>query len=263
MNQFGWAFFSFSLIFVWIFALDVIVSDIQFSGPLLTGQAIIETVQATSSTENKRRVYAYNFHFQHEGKAYQGRAYKTGETEPLGTQVAIEFKAENPNIARISQSGFRASTFGHGVLFVLLFPIAGLLLIVQGLFMGLKIWKLLVQGQLLQVPLSEKQDTGTAVKINGNTYPVYKLVFEYTVQGQKYQTVLKTHEVERLLDEPEETLLYLPAKPSVAFPVDAIPGHFSLKDGLFVCQHPARSPLLLLLPMFSGLFISLLVLSRM
>ncbi len=262
MNQFGWAFFSFSLIFVWIFALDVIISDIQFSGPLVSGQAVIETVQATSSTENKSRVYAYDFHFQHEGKPYQARSFRTGQTVPVGTRVPIEFKAEDPNLARVSQSGFRSATFGHMVLLVLLFPLAGLLLIVQGLLQGLKIAKLLGQGELLQVPLSEKQDTGTVVKINGNTYPVYKLVFKYSVQGQKYQTGLKTHEIERLLDDTEENLLYLPANPNVAFPVDAIPGYFSLKDGEFVCQNPARSPLLLLLPLFSGMFICLMVLSR-
>lgn len=263
MNQFGWAFFAFSLIFVWIFALDVLVSDLQFSGSLTPGQAVIQTVQATSAKENKSRVYAHVFAFQHNGQTYKAQSFATGQELPIGTQVPIEFKAESPSQARITQAGFRASTFGHLVLFVLLFPLAGLLLIGQGLLKGLKIWKLLGHGALIQVPLSEKQDTGTAVKINGQTFPVYKLIFKYTVQGQPFETQLNTHEVDRLLDQPEENLLYLPANPNVAFPLDAIPGHFSLEAGGFVCQHPAKSALLLLLPAFSGLFISIIVLSRL
>lgn len=262
MNQFGWAFFGFSLIFVWIFALDVLVSDLQFRGTLAPGQAVIERVQATSAKENRSRVYAHFFQFSHEGKSYQARSYATGLELPVGTQVPIEFKPEEPNLARITQAGFRAAPFGHLVLLVLLFPLAGLLLIGQGILRGRTISQLLAQGQLVQVPVSEQQDTGTSVKINGKIHPVYKLVFQYTVQGQHYQTELKTHEVERLLDEPLETLLYLPAKPQVAFPLDAIPGQFSIRDGGFVCLKPAKSGLLLLLPLFSALFITILVLGH-
>lgn len=262
-NQLGWGLLAFSLVFVWLFALDIVVADIQFSGTLTPSQAVIESVQETSSKENKIRIYRHIFRFEHQGKTFRAQSYATGQALTTGTAVPIEFKNEDPAVARMTLPGYRASLFGHMLLLVLIFPAVALLLIVQGLWRGFKIRQLLIKGQLAQATLSKKEATSATMKINGQQYPVYKLTFRFEVKGKSYQTLIQTHEVAQLLDDAEETMLYLPETPHVAFLLDAIPGKFSIQKGHFVCANPGKSLVLILLPLWDLGLLGLMILSQL
>ena len=247
-NQFGWAFLAFSLIAVWLFAFDFLVDQGRFSGHLEPGEALIEAVAPTSAREHKVQVYEYRFSFDSRGRHWRGSSYFTGHQGDIGETVPIEFKPEHPEIARITLPGFRSSVFGGGALLVLIFPLGSLLLIVPGLFKGLRVLRLLHRGELARAVLSEQRPTGSTVVINQQRYPIYDLFFQFQVEGVAHTARIRTHEIERLRDEPSELFLYWPNRPEWAFPIDAIPGHCSIDGGRIVFYQPEKSLLYLLLP---------------
>lgn len=236
ITQFGWGFFGFGLVFFWIFSFDAIQTDVQFSRPLMRTQANLEAVTYSNARVNKQPVMGHHYSFSHQGKQYTGISYVTSESLSVPQAVPIEFVIDEPRFSRITLPGFRASTFNGWVgLLVLIFPLAGLALLIPGTWLGLKTLRLMRDGRLVMAKLMEQKPTGSSVKINGKIYPVYKLRFAYSVGGRMYDTSLKTHEVERLVDEAQEKLLYLPSQPSFALPVDAVPGKVYIDGQGYFC----------------------------
>ncbi|PIQ29202.1 hypothetical protein COW36_17555 [bacterium (Candidatus Blackallbacteria) CG17_big_fil_post_rev_8_21_14_2_50_48_46] len=262
INQFGWAFFAFSLIFVWIFSLETLSTQLRFNHPLQTAQARIIEVRYASAKENKVKVYAHEFAFQYQGKNYTAVSYATGQELPLKTPVSIEFNPENPETARMTQAGFRATTFHSWVAYpVLFFPIAGLLVWGAGFKRGLKILKLLKNGKLTTARLISQKETGAVVKTGSTEAPIYQLIFGYEVHGKSFETALKTHEIEAITDQSLEEILYLPENPANAYLVDAIPGKLLREQGLFQSTQPFKNLLALALPLLSAGMLLLMVLS--
>jgi hypothetical protein len=259
INQVGWALLAFSLIFVWLFTFDFLVEQWRFSGRLERGEALIEAVAPASARENKVQVYEYRFSFDYRARHWRASSYFTGHRGETGETVPIEFKPEHPDIARITLPGFRSSLFGGGALLILIFPFCSLLLIVPGFFKGVRVLRLLRQGELTRAALSEQRPTGSTVIINQQRYPVYDLFFQFQVQGSAHTVRIRTHEIERLRDEPAELFLYLPARPELAFPLDAIPGHCSVEGGRIVFYQPEKSLLYLLLPALALFLASLML----
>jgi hypothetical protein len=77
------------------------------------------------------------------------------------------------------------------------------------------------------------ESTRTAVSVDDEY--VYKVVIEYTgIDGQQHQIKTRTHDVEALTDEPEETILIHPTKPGVAIPINSLPDYVHLtRNGEF------------------------------
>ena len=248
INQMGWAFLAFSLIFVWLFAFDFLVDQGRFSGRLERTEALIEAIAPTSAREHKVQVYEYRFSFDYRGHHWRASSYFTGHRGESGETVPIEFKPGHPEIARITLPGFRSSLFGGGALLVLIFPLGSLLMIVPGVFKGLRVLRLLHRGELTRAVLTEQRPTGSTVTINQQRYPVYDLLFQFQIQGASHTASIRTHEIERLRDEPSELFLYWPTRPEWAFPIDAIPGHCGIEGGRIVFYQPEKSLLYLLLP---------------
>jgi len=227
VNQVGWLFFGFSLIFVWAFTLNAdLTSWYRFRGRLENAQGKVLYSEKTgfSVGGSKRRkgtpVYANHYSFAGpDGVEYKGVSYRPRRQLKEGQKVTVEYPQGKPQISRIK--GMRRKPLGLFGLIPLIFPLIGLLLIVAGIKKGIKANRLLALGEQTTGQLKTKEKTKTEV----NKKPVYKLTFEFkTPEGMTYQAMAKTHETAKLEDQPEEPLLYDPMRPSYAVMLDDLPG---------------------------------------
>ncbi|UCG48137.1 MAG: DUF3592 domain-containing protein [Phycisphaerales bacterium] len=227
LNQFGWIFFGFGMVFVWGFTLQAdLTSWHVFRGRLETCEGTVTASKKTSFSEggSKRRrgtpVYANHYSFTDSaGAEHQGVSYKTGVRLNIGHKVTVEYLAARPEISRIK--GMRRSPVGPWGLLVVLFPLVGACLVILGIRRGLRAGRLLRFGEQTTGRLKSKTATNTKV----NNQRVYKLVFDFEgCDGVRYEASAKTHRPEKLEDERDEPLLYDPMYPSRAVMLDALPG---------------------------------------
>ncbi len=216
------------MIFAFVFVGSADLSSVfKFRGTLEKAEGVIVSSEKSNYSEGGSRrggrrgtpIYRHDYTFQAGGVTRQGVSYSKGGALTVGRKVQVEFPQGQPGTSRIR--GMRTAPFGPVVLFVLIFPLAGLGLAVPGLFSGWKNLTLLKRGELARGRLIEKKKTNTQV----NKQYVYKLTFQYTDQfGQPHQVQTKTHRPEKLEDDAEERLLYDPLRPSRAVFVDMLPG---------------------------------------
>ena len=233
LSQFGWVFFGFGMVFVWLFAANADWSSLfSFRGALETAPGIITASEQTNASEgggkrrkgvsNRRKstpIFAHQFKFSYGGAEYTGTSYCPSGGLRDNQTVTVEFPVGKPTVSRIC--GMRRGVFGLGAAFVLIFPAVGLALALQGLFSGRKAIQLLANGVMVQGLLTDKTATNTRV----NKRPVMKLTFEFTdALGQLRQAVLKTADTERLEDNPFERIFYDPQNPKSSVLLDALPG---------------------------------------
>lgn len=219
-NQFGWAFFGFGMIFVWLFALNAdFISPFLFSFQSNKVGGIVESVETTNATENDVQVYRVNYvYFDHLGRQHTGSSYSTGDPG-AGGRVFIEYLPYAPSISRIE--GMRRAIFGPFAVTAIIIPLIGLGFLVAGVRNGLKANRLLAQGRIAFGKLIASEMTNISI----NNRPVMKLRFAFTShEGLDWEVVAKTHEPEDLIDEQEEPLLYDPEYPAYAVLLDNLPG---------------------------------------
>src|SRR6202158_2777437 len=84
-SGFGWLFFGFGMIFVWIFAgKGDYTSAFMMRGVLETAPAVVTGVQNTKFSEGGGKhtpgtpIYAYHYKFQSGGTDYEGTSYRLG-----------------------------------------------------------------------------------------------------------------------------------------------------------------------------------------
>ncbi len=219
-NQFGWIFFGFGMIFVWIFTAHSDVTSIfLFRLQTRTTIGIVESVQPTNATENDVQVYEVRYtYFDNLGEQHGDASYTTGHPGALA-RVNVEYVVAFPSISRVE--GMRREMFGPGAAFVIIFPMIGLGFLTSGIWYGLKANRLLSQGRIAFGKLISTVSTNTSI----NNRPVLKLTFNFKDQdGLDWDVTAKTHEPEDLRDELEEPLLYDPNNPSIAVLLDNLPG---------------------------------------
>ncbi len=221
-NQFGWFWLGFSMIFVVVF-VGGSVKALSFSlATLKTAPGEVLRVEATNSSENDRTVYeiAYIFRIDQLEAEYYGVSYTTAYNSfAAGQPVEVEYDVAKPASSRIR--GTRVSTFGLGVLFVLIFPIIGVVLLAGGVRLGIRGLRLLRMGNVAQGTLVGKEPTGTRI----NNQMVFKLTFDFAdSNGMRHQASAKTHVPYTLEDEATERVLYDPSNPSYAVLFDNLPG---------------------------------------
>jgi len=231
LNQFGWFFFGFGMIFFWIFALNSdITSWFYFRNNIeVTRGAVLFSEDTGASVGGSRSrtgrysrgtpIVAIHYSFKVNNRSYNGVSYATGEYLAPKTSVTIEYKKDNPNISRIK--GMRTKIFGPGPIFVIIFPIIGLCFIFAGLKRGIKSIDLLQSGRVAKARFVSKKPTNMKV----NKQPVYELTFEFEDNfGKKHHYKTKTHILESILDEEFEQLVYSPYNPEYACLIDELPG---------------------------------------
>ncbi len=257
-NQFAWFWLGFSMIFVAAFVGGSAPKAVLFSfATLETAPGEVLRVESTNSSENDRTIYAirYLFRIDQREAEYYGVSYTTAYNSfAEGQAVEVEYDAANPASSRIR--GTRLSTFGLGVLFVLIFPIIGVVLLAGGVSLGIRGMRLLRMGYVAQGTLIGKEPTGTRI----NNQMVYKLTFDFAdSNGMRYQTSAKTHVPYTLEDEVSERVLYDPRNPSYAVLFDNLPGRPEVDMlGRILPGSPLQSAMVLILPLLT-LLITLLM----
>lgn len=225
-NQFGWLFFGFGMVFVWIFLPRADFSFLTFRGEIKTTKGQITACKDTNFSEGGskhskgRPVYAYHYAYTDEaGTEHEGVSYSTAGKKEVGRPMDVEYLADEPATSRIK--GMRRAPMPPFVLFVLVFPIVGWCFIMVGFRKGLKGINLLVGGTQGRGTLKDKQPTNTRV----NKQTVYKYTFEFEADdGLTYTVTARTHETAKFEDEEEEPLLYDPLVPLRAVLMDDLPG---------------------------------------
>lgn len=226
LNQFGWLFFGFGMIFFWFFALNAdLLGWYFFSGELETVQGIVTNSEKTGSSEGGSEhskgtpIFANHYEFTYLGEKYNGTSYATGKRKAKGAKVKIELPKGNPDRSRIK--GMRTAVFGPLAAFVVIFPSIGLCIIIAGLIKGRKTLRLLAHGKKGFGTLKSKEATNMTI----NDQRVYKLTFEFVAHdGRIYEATARTHETELLEDDAEEPLLYDPFRPAYSTMLDNLPG---------------------------------------
>lgn len=229
MNQFGWLFLGFGLIFVWIFALNSEMKYyFHFRGQLQTAVGKILEIRATGTIVNNRRVCEYRYHFDVDGRRYEDFSYSTDSRVKNGSEVVVEYG--DPEVSRIQ--GMSKAIFPAWIVpITIIFPLVGFGLILGGLKKGLHGIYLLTNGEVGKGRIKSKEPT--TVRINGRV--VYRLTFEMIApDGKTYETVTKTHTPEYLEDQEEECLLFDPFDPACAEMMDNLPGFPEIDENGFI-----------------------------
>jgi hypothetical protein len=267
----GWFFFSFGMIFVWIFAgKGDYTSAFVMRGNLESTRAVVTAVEDTHSSEGGGKgsrgtpIYAYHYKFNTGGTDYVGISYRAGGViAPENGNVTVEFPVGNPGYSRIK--GMRRAPFSAFVALVLIFPVAGLAIALPGVWQGWKSIGLLTDGETAQGSLIKKERTNVSV----NKRIVYKLTFEFTDRnGQIRQAIAKTHLPEKLEANRLELLFYDPNNSANSTLLDNLPGKQALTDrgelqpcGLWAGLRAVIGPIVGLAVVVGGLLIKALFLN--
>ena len=247
LSQFGWLFFAFGMVFVWVFdAGGGVVEALRFRGTTVTVQGEVIASAGTSMSVNDRQVYRNDYMFElPDGSDVTGTSYETGSWLNPGDVVEIEYLERNPQRSRIV--GLRGTPAGLGVVFIFLFPLIGGIFGMVGLRSGLRVTRLMRQGRLTSGVLFTSEATSTRI----NEQPVMRLTFTFEDEyGAPHQAVAHSHETARLEDEPRELIIYDPRNPSEAAVLDELPCQPRVDvEGRFTpTQHGLPTALYVLLP---------------
>jgi hypothetical protein len=173
---FGAIFFSFGMIFVWVFTIGQHpIDDLRLAYFYDTSQAIVEQVHGTNAYENEQQVYEYTFSFQvGNGGPFRGRCYTTGQNWGRGEHVPVHYLQGNLEVA--SLVGARLSNFPFWVIFlVAIFPIVGLAFFIPPTVAGVHKVKLLIYGVVTGT--ESVKAVPSNVEVNGVTVMNYTYKF--------------------------------------------------------------------------------------
>ncbi|MCB0664002.1 MAG: DUF3592 domain-containing protein, partial [Saprospiraceae bacterium] len=222
LQQFGWFFFGFGMIFFWIFAWNShAMVSLGTWGKWDETTGTIFAVENTNASENETPVYKITLQYQVDGETHLSDVYKTGGGFSEGQEVPIEYNRNVPSIARME--GTRRGLFSSWVLFVALFPIVGLILVSVSLLGNWNFLKLLKIGEYVRGKRVSKEATGGSITINNVTYPIYKYKFEFFHKDKPYYAICNTHLTQTVEDEEKEIILYDRFHPEKAIVYDAMP----------------------------------------
>lgn len=236
--QAGYAAVLFGSILFWVFsARSEAATALELRGELRTTTAIVRKLEATSSSENKVKIWEVEYDYAVDGRKLHGSSYARGRPAlGIGAEVPLEYAPARPDRARIV--GLRGRPFGALVAILALFPLIGPLAFASGVVSGLRALRLLSRGKLAMARLVKKESRlGSKTK-----QPVaHDLTFEFVEGGETFRTApmkrravvsLTVTEAGPVLDEPLEGLLFDPADPGgpVAM-IDALPSGAKVVDG--------------------------------
>lgn len=222
----GWLVLGFAMIFVWVFgSQSEAFALLSFRGPVLRAEGRVLSVAQTSMSEGGSKtspgtpIFEITFEYDPAtGAKQQDKCYTLGSQLNLGDTVQVEYVTGPPPRARVA--GTRLAPFESWVLFVLIFPLAGLVLICTSYALGFKTLGMIRRGKLALGWLVDKTPTNT--RINNRT--VYKLTFEFVDEkGNAQHASIKTHHTEKVEDQAEERLFYDPRNPANARMIDLLP----------------------------------------
>jgi hypothetical protein len=234
VHQFGWLFFGFGMIFVWVFVGQLDWSFLTFRGPLATCPGVVTGNASANASENKQDVFRIGYTFTTPGgQERAGVSYALGSGPAVGSKVTVEYHAENPGRSRIQ--GLRTGAFSPFAMFVVIFPLIGAVFVAFGLRRGVRGVRLLAHGLLAEGKMVAR--SATSMRVNKQT--VFEYTFVFTAEdGKLYQAVGRTH-TGLLEDEDREPLVYDPWDPRRAVMLGCLPGDPRIdEDGRIRVKHP-------------------------
>lgn len=224
--RFGWLVLAIGLVTGWAFARHA-----DYSAPLFavlakdTANGVVVEVSQTRAREgcgedeSGRPIFQVRYTFVAQGSAREGVSYTSWDPPTPGQRVTVEHLRLDASLSRIP--GMRRALFGPSAAVGLVFPLIGAGFLFHGLNQGIQGCQLLRKGRLSWGRLKDNRPTNVTI----NNRPVMALTFEFRAyDGRHFQIVAKSHEPERLEDEPEELVLYDPTDPEYAVVLDALPG---------------------------------------
>lgn len=220
LQQMGWGFLGFGMIFVLVFFPFTEWKFALATGPWEVVQGEITGSEGTDLSINDQQVWKYGYKFSFDGRDFEGVSYDFYSDLPPGRAVAVRVNARNPVVSNIE--GMRYGSRPLFLTFVLIFPVVGLFMIVPAVRKQAKSLDLLRHGEFTRGEVRSKDPTGTTISINNRTYPVYKYTFDFTYLGTTYQAICKAHITEPLEDETLETILFYPNNPGFNAVYDGI-----------------------------------------
>lgn len=258
LSQIGWAVFAFSSIFFWAFAMNADLSFVTMRGELHRAAGRITEVRRTGASEGNSPVVEHRYEFSVAGRPYSGVSYATGSETPAGQNVDVEFAEGAPEKSRIV--GMRRSMFGPGAIFVIIFPLIGLVVLWFGFRMGAKRNALLQNGLIAMGTLVDKAPTNVSI----NRQTVWELTFEFpTRDGRKARAKARSHQPQRMEDDAQEALLYDPADPERAYVLDEAPSRPKIDMTGALQGNPVRALLAMILPAIAIVINALFVMARL
>lgn len=216
-TNFGLIFMGFGLLFIILLSPVTGFEKLTDESPVVAG--VVDSVNATKSSVNDMRVYAFNYSFTlPSGENLRGESFsETIYFEP-GDTVDVQYSTADPSISRIR--GMRSGEIGIWISLIFLpFVIAGFIIAAIGIRKSLKAIYLLRVGEVALAKLVKKQETSAMV----NNQIVYKMHFQFTANDkQKYTTICKTYKTYWLEDDELERLVYDPNNPQNALMLDSL-----------------------------------------
>lgn len=151
-------------VFTWIFFPHNLRQDWQLDGSHSVADGRVVKVEKSNMSINETPVYRYAFEFtpSESGEVTQGVCYTTGRTWEKGAKVSVSYMEGNPSIARIK--GSRLSMSSVVTLFVLIFPLVGLIMMIVPIYIAVRRQWILQNGMVGEFRVSKV--VGTNVKIN-------------------------------------------------------------------------------------------------
>jgi hypothetical protein len=206
---FGSIFLLFSVPFVRIFVLEsTFFSELTTYNTTHTLAKVTE-ITGTDNWVNGVQVLQVSYKYKVDGNEYTGHSYfQANEPMPeTGQTISVEYRQDRPHTSRLP--GAKSAPFGNEGLFVLIFPAAGLIFLVIGLYVTRPDLSLLKYGRRRIAKLGNK--TPTNMTINKRT--VMRCEFEYQdADGRQQIGYYNTHTPEKLQNFSPLEILALPEK---------------------------------------------------
>ncbi len=111
------------------------------------------------------------------------------------------------------------SEFPAFILFILIFPIAGLILLYFSAKKGVIKIKVVEHGQVTYGTFSHSESTNITI----NKQPVYNVFFNFSVNGNNYTAVNQTYQIKLINTQASEPLIYIPENPNQAVMLHGLP----------------------------------------
>lgn len=218
----GWTFLAVGLLVSAIFLPQTDLSFVTFPSEPSVADGRVTGIVAISAKVNESPVLALTYEYTlASGDRWRDTSYVTASDLAVseGSSVAVEYDPVQPDRSRIR--GTRRAPFPPWVLFVLFFPVLGVILVLVGVPRGLRQIRLLRSGRPARGRLVGARPT----RVEINNQPVMELTFEFrTEDGARVRAVDRTHQPHLLEDDEEEELLYDPSHPDRVTLLDHLPG---------------------------------------
>ncbi|MCA9539009.1 MAG: hypothetical protein KC620_08970 [Myxococcales bacterium] len=217
----GWSFMAMGSLFTVVFLVLANPTEaIRLAGETARTEGRMLGWEETSASVNEAAVVANHFVYTVDGIEREGVSYGVGVGYATDEVVPVEYAVEHPESARIPgmQTGLMPL---WPVALVGLFPLIGLMFATHRFFSGGSTIALLRAGRPARGKVVGTATTGVRI----NNRPQYAVTFTFTDHlDAEHEVKVRTLDLQALLDEPEEALLYDPNRPTRAVALDQLPG---------------------------------------